>query len=134
MKKFLFYLLCMVASQLFSQTTYRTYKVETSVISTSKMIRNYSEDKWDFIMSDKFDKFKCLWVFYISDENTGTITNGDVNYDILSYSQIDENMVKIKVYNLKVSREVDLVMMKKNEEMTIAIYDYKERTGYYFLP
>lgn len=134
MKKFLFYLLCMVASQLFSQTTYRTYKVETSVVSTSKMIRNYSEDKWDFIMSDKFDKFKCLWVFYISDENTGTITNGDVNYDILNYSQIDENMVKIKVYNLKVGREMDLVMMKKNEELTIAIYDYKERTGYYFLP
>ena len=134
MKKFLFYLLCMVASQLFSQTTYRTYKVETSVVSTSKMVRNYSEYKWDFIMSDKFDKFKCLWVFYISDENTGTITNGDVNYDILSYSQIDENMVKIKVYNLKVGREMDLVMMKKNEELTIAIYDYKERTGYYFLP
>lgn len=85
-------------------------------------------------MSDKFDKFRCLWVFYISDENTGTITNGDVNYDILNYSQIDENMVKIKVYNLKVGREMDLVMMKKNEEMTIAIYDYKERTGYYFLP
>lgn len=119
---------------LFSQTTYRTYDVETSVVSSAKMIKNYSEDKWDFVPTDKFDNFKCLWVFYISSENTGTITNGDVNYGIISYTQIDETMVKIKVYNLKATREMDLVMMKKNEEMTIAVYDYKVRTAYYFLP
>lgn len=124
----------MVASQLFSQTTYRTYNIETSVVSTSKMIKNYSENKWDFIMNDDFQRFKCVWIFYISDENTGTVTNGNVNYDILGYSQIDETTAKLRLYNLKVGREMDMLILKKNEEMTIAVYDYTQRTGYYFLP
>jgi hypothetical protein len=119
---------------LFSQTTYKTYDVETSVISSAKMIKNYSEDKWDFVPTDKFDNFKCLWVFYISNENTGTITNGSINYDILDYKQIDEKTIKISVYNLKVGRNMDLLIIKGEDSISIGVFDYTQRTAYYFLP
>ena len=51
------------------------------------MIFNYQTNKWDFVSNNDLTTFVTEWVFNITDENTGMITNGVVNYDILSYSK-----------------------------------------------
>lgn len=85
-------------------------------------------------MSNDHKSFISTWVFYVSQDNTGTVTNGDVNYDILDFEQIEESTVKIKLYNLKVGREMDMLLIKKDDVLSIAIFDYTTRTSYYFLP
>ena len=133
MKKILFSLLFLLVSPLFSQSEYKTYNIQTQFLSTSKMIMNHTTNKWDFVLNDDFKQFETIWTFYVNNSNNGTITNGSVNYDILDYSQINETTVKFEVYNLKVERKMDLLVIKSDGKLSLAIFDYVQRTSYYFL-
>jgi hypothetical protein len=133
MKKILFSLLFLLVSPLFSQSEYRTYNIQTQFLSTSKMIMNHTTNKWDFVINDDLKSFESMWTFYVNSLNHGTITNGNINYDILDYKQIDEKTIKISVYNLKVGRNMDLLIIKGEDSISIGVFDYTQRTAYYFL-
>jgi hypothetical protein len=133
MKKTLFSLLFLLISPLFSQSEYNTYNIQTEVISTSKMVRNYTTNRWDFVSNNDIEKFKTLWTFYVNEYGQGTITNGNINYDILNYERVDDISIKFEIYNLKVERKMDLLVVNKDGRTSIAIFDYTQRTSYYFL-
>lgn len=131
MKKYLLLLLGLFTTSLFAQ--YRTTKITTNKLTTSKMIWNYQTEKWDFTSNDDLTNFSTDWEFNVNDQNRGMVSNGSVNYDILEYKYIDETLVMLKLYNIKVSRNMDMLVSKKDGIIMISIFDYKQRTAYYFL-
>ena len=131
MKKYLLLLLGLFTTSLFAQ--YRTTKITTNKLTTSKMIWNYQTEKWDFTSNDDLTNFSTDWEFNVNDQNRGMVSNGSVNYDILEYRYIDETLVMLKLYNIKVSRNMDMLVSKKDGILMISIFDYKQRIAYYFL-
>lgn len=131
MKKYIFLLFCFLSTSLFAQYTTRT--ITTTIVTTSKMIWNYQTEKWDFISNDDAVKFVTDWTFNVNDQNRGMVSNGDVNYDILEYKYIDESMIMLKVFNIKVRRNMDMVVSKKDDKFVISVFDFTQRISYYFL-
>ncbi len=119
------------STSLFGQ--YTTTKIQTNTVSTSKMIYNFQTDKWDFVSNNDLTTFVSIWIFNISDENTGMISNGVVNYDILSYSKIDD-AAYVKVYNSKAGRNMEMVIKQLDGGLGIVVFDKEQRTSYYFFP
>ena len=101
MKKYLLLLLGLFTTSLFAQ--YRTTKITTNKLTTSKMIWNYQTEKWDFTSNDDLTNFSTDWEFNVNDQNRGMVSNGSVNYDILEYKYIDETLVMLKLYNIKIT-------------------------------
>jgi len=97
------------------------------------MIYNYQTEKWDFVSNNDLTTFVSTWVFNISDENTGMISNGVVNYDILSYTKIDDAAL-LKVYNTKAQRHMEIVLKRIDSGLGIVIFDKEQRISYYFFP
>lgn len=133
MKKFLVILLSLFSLSLYGQE-YTTTKLETNVVSTSKMIWNYTTNKWDFVDNNDVRTFKSLWVFTINNESKGMISNGNIDYDILEYNYVDETAVYFQVWNTKVLRRMTIVLYKKELEISVAVFDNQERIAYFFLP
>ena len=131
MKKLLLMLLVLVSGTVFGQ--YTTTKVQTHTVSTSKMIYNYQTEEWDFVSNNDQVTFVSDWVFNITDQNTGMISNGSVNYDILEYKQVD-GAAYIKVYNTKARRNMEIVIKPIDEGLGIVVFDKTNRTSFYFFP
>lgn len=131
MKNYLLLILSFISLNLFGQ--YTTTKVQTNTLSTSRMIFNYQSNKWDFVSNNDLTTFVTEWVFNITDENTGMITNGVVNYDILSYSKIDD-AAYLKVYNTKAQRNMEIVIKRTDSGLGIVVFDKEQRISYYFFP
>jgi hypothetical protein len=131
MRKYLFLLICFFTTTLSAQ--YKTTNITTNVLTTSRMIWNYQTEKWDFTSNDDVKDFVTDWTFNVNSSNQGMVSNGTVNYDILEYTYIDETMVMLKLYNVKVSRKMDMIVSKKDGKIVISIFDYDQRTAYYFL-
>lgn len=74
MKNIFLPILLLLSTSLFGQ--YTTTKIQTSTISTSTMIYNYQESKWDFVSNNDAARFETVWTFNVSDNNTGMISNG----------------------------------------------------------
>ena len=85
MKRLLLILLVLISGTASAQ--YTTTTVRTNTVSTSKMIYNYQNEKWDFVSNNDQTAFVTDWTFNITDYNTGMISNGVVNYDILEYKK-----------------------------------------------
>ena len=137
MKNIFLSLLLLFSTSLFGQ--YTTTKVVTNTLSTSKMIyippskiTNYLP-KWDFVSNNDLTTFVSEWVFYITNENTGMISNGKVNYDILSYSKV-EDAVYLKVYNIKVQRNMEIIIKVLENGLGVVVFDKEQRVSYYFFP
>ena len=124
-------LLVMVSGTVSGQ--YTTTKVQTNTVSTCKMIYNYRTEKWDFVTNNDLTTFISDWVFNITDYNTGMITNGVVNYDILEYRKADD-AAYIKVYNNKVQRNMEMVIKLMDTGLGIVVFDKEQRISYYFFP
>lgn len=131
MKNIFLSLLLLISTSLFGQ--YTTTKVVTNTLSTSKMIYNYQTQKWDFVSNNDMTTYKSLWIFNVTDDNTGMISNGEVNYDILSYSRVDD-AAYLKVYNTKVRRNMEIVIKKTEYGLGVVVFDSEQRTSYYFFP
>lgn len=131
MKNFLLLILSFITFNLYGQ--YTTTRVETATVSTCKMIFNYQTNKWDFVSNNDIASFQTVWVFNVSDENTGMISNGVVNYDILSYSKVDD-AAYLKVYNTKAQRNMEIVIKHMDNGLGIVVFDKEQRTSYYFFP
>jgi hypothetical protein len=131
MKNIFLSLLLLFSTSLFGQ--YTTTKITTNTLSTSKMIFNYQTNKWDFVSNNDYTTFVCEWVFNITDQNTGMISNGGVNYDILSYSKIDD-AAYLKVYNTTALRNMEIVIRQTDNGLGIVVFDKEQRTSYYFFP
>jgi hypothetical protein len=110
-----------------------TTKIQTNTLSTSKMIYNYQQSKWDFVPNQDMISYQTTWTFNINDDNTGMISNGEVNYDILSHSKV-ENLAYLKVYNTKVQRNMVIIVKKINTELGVVVFDKEQRISYYFNP
>ena len=119
------------STSLFGQ--YTTTKVMTNTLSTSKMIYNYQTQKWDFVPNQDMTTYKTLWVFNVTDENTGMISNGDINYDILSYSKVDD-AAYLKVYNTFLKRNMEIVIKVLENGLGVVVFDKEQRVSYYFFP
>ena len=119
------------STSLFGQ--YTTTKIQTNTVSTSKMIYNYQTEKWDFVSNDDLATFTTIWIFNISNDNTGMISNGEVNYDILSYSKVND-AAYVKVYNSKVGRNMEMVIKQIEGGLGIVVFDKEQRVSYYFFP
>jgi GGDEF domain-containing protein len=50
------------------------------------------------------------------------ITNGVVNYDILSYSKVDD-AAYLKVYNTKAQRNMEIVIKRTDSGLGIVLFD-----------
>jgi hypothetical protein len=131
MKNIFLSLLLLFSTSLFGQ--YTTTKIQTTTLSTSKMIFNYQTNKWDFVSNNDYTTFVSEWVFNITDQNTGMISNGGVNYDILSYSKIDD-AAYLKVYNTTALRNMEIVIRQTDNGLGIVVFDKEQRTSYYFFP
>lgn len=131
MRKYLFLLICFFTTTLSAQ--YTNSNIRTNYVTTSKMIWNYQTEKWDFTSNNNLEDFVTDWTFNVNSSNQGMVSNGTVNYDILEYNYIDETMVMLKLYNVKVSRKMDMIVSKKDGKFVISIFDYNQRTAYYFL-
>lgn len=131
MRKLLLMLLVLITGNLFGQ--YTTTTVRTNSISTSKMIYNYQTEKWDFVSNDDLTTFVTDWTFNITDYNTGMISNGTVNYDILEYRRV-EDAAYVKVYNTKVQRNMEMVIKQTDNGLGIVVFDKTNRVSYYFFP
>jgi hypothetical protein len=131
MKNIFLSLLLLFSTSLFGQ--YTTTKIQTNTLSTSKMIFNYQTNKWDFVSNNDYTTFVSEWVFNITDQNTGMISNGGVNYDILSYSKIDD-AAYLKVYNTTALRNMEIVIRQTDNGLGIVVFDKEQRTSYYFFP
>lgn len=131
MKKLLLVLLALITTSVFGQ--YTTTKVQTNTVSTSRMIYNYQTEKWDFVSNNDLTAFVSEWTFNISDYNTGMISNGVVNYDILEYKKIDD-AAYVKVYNTKVGRNMEIVIKVMEGGLGIVVFDKADRISYYFFP
>lgn len=119
------------STSLFGQ--YTTTKIQTNTVSTSKMIYNYQTEKWDFVSNDDLATFTTIWIFNISNDNTGMISTGTVNYDILSYSKVDD-AAYVKVYNSKAGRNMEMVIKQIEGGLGIVVFDKEQRVSYYFFP
>lgn len=97
------------------------------------MIFNYQTDKWDFVSNNDYTTYVSEWIFNITDENTGMISNGGVNYDILSYTKIDD-AAYLKVYNTTAQRNMEIVIRQTENGLGIVVFDKSQRTSYYFFP
>jgi hypothetical protein len=131
MKNIFLSLLLLFSTSLFGQ--YTTTKVMTNTLSTSKMIYNYQTQKWDFVPNQDMTTYKTLWVFNVTDENTGMISNGDINYDILSYSKVDD-AAYLKVYNTFLKRNMEIVIKVLENGLGVVVFDKEQRVSYYFFP
>ena len=131
MRKYLFLLICFFTTTLSAQ--YTNSNIRTNYVTTSKMIWNYQTEKWEFTSNNNLEDFVTDWTFNVNSSNQGMVSNGTVNYDILEYNYIDETMVMLKLYNVKVSRKMDMIVSKKDGKFVISIFDYNQRTAYYFL-
>lgn len=124
-------LLVLISGTVFGQ--YTTTKVQTHTVSTSKMIYNYQTEEWDFVSNNDEVAFTSDWIFNITDQNTGMISNGSVNYDILEYKHVD-GAAYIKVYNTKARRNMEIVIKPVEEGLGIVVFDKTNRTSFYFFP
>ena len=97
------------------------------------MIFNYQTNKWDFVSNNDYTTFVSEWTFNITDQNTGMISSGEVNYDILSYTKVDD-AAYLKVYNSKVQRNMEIVIRKTDNGLGIVVFDKEQRVSYYFFP
>jgi hypothetical protein len=131
MKNIFLSLLLLFSTSLFGQ--YTTTKITTNTLSTSKMIFNYQTNKWDFVSNRDYTTFVSEWIFNVSDQNTGMISNGEVNYDILSYTKVDD-AAYLKVYNSKVGRNMEIVIKPTENGLGIVVFDKEQRVSYYFFP
>ena len=131
MKNIFLSILLLFSTSLFGQ--YTTTKIQTNTVSTSKMIYNYQTEKWDFVSNDDLATFTTIWIFNISNDNTGMISNGEVNYDILSYSKVND-AAYVKVYNSKVGRNMEMVIKQIEGGLGIVVFDKEQRVSYYFFP
>jgi hypothetical protein len=131
MKNIFLSLLLLFSTSLFGQ--YTTTKIKTNTLSTSKMIFNYQTNKWDFVSNNDYTTFVSEWIFNVSDQNTGMISNSGVNYDILSYSKIDD-AAYLKVYNTTALRNMEIVIRQTDKGLGIVVFDKEQRTSYYFFP
>ena len=131
MKNIFLSLLLLFSTSLFGQ--YTTTKIQTNTVSTSKMIYNYQTEKWDFVSNNDLATFTTIWIFNLSNDNTGMISNGEVNYDILSYSKVDD-AAYVKVYNSKVGRNMEMVIKQIEGGLGIVVFDKEQRVSYYFFP
>ena len=131
MKHYLLLILSFISLNLFGQ--YTTTKIQTNTLSTSTMIFNYQTNKWDFVSNDDLTTFVSVWIFNITNENTGMISNGVVNYDILSYSKVDD-AAYLKVYNTKAQRNMEIVIKHIETGLGIVVFDKEQRISYYFFP
>ena len=131
MKNIFLSLLLLFSTSLFGQ--YTTTKIQTNTLSTSKMIFNYQTNKWDFVSDNDYRTFISEWTFNITDQNTGMISSGEVNYDILSYTKVDD-AAYLKVYNSKVQRNMEIVIRKTDNGLGIVVFDKEQRISYYFYP
>jgi hypothetical protein len=131
MKNILLSILLLFSTSLFGQ--YTTTKIQTNTVSTSKMIYNYQTEKWDFVSNDDLATFATIWIFNVSNDNTGMISNGEVNYDILSYSKVND-AAYVKVYNSKVGRNMEMVIKQIEGGLGIVVFDKEQRVSYYFFP
>ena len=131
MKNIFLSLLLLFSTSLFGQ--YTTTKIQTNTVSTSKMIYNYQTEKWDFVSNDDLATFTTIWIFNISNDNTGMISTGTVNYDILSYSKVDD-AAYVKVYNSKAGRNMEMVIKQIEGGLGIVVFDKEQRVSYYFFP
>lgn len=131
MKHYLLLILSFISLNLFGQ--YTTTKIQTNTVSTSTMIFNYQTNKWDFVSNNDLTTFVSVWVFNITNENTGMISNGVVNYDILSYSKVDD-AAYLKVYNTKAQRNMEIVIKHIEAGLGIVVFDKEQRISYYFFP
>ena len=119
----------MFSTSLFGQ--YTTTKVMTNTSCTSKMIYDYKNKKWDFVPNQDLATYKTIWIFNITDRNTGMISNGDINYDILSYSKVND-AAYLKVYNTFLKRNMEIIIKKTDDVLSIVIFDVEQRVSYYF--
>jgi hypothetical protein len=131
MKNIFLSILLLLSTSLFGQ--YTTTKVMTNTLSTSKMIYNYQTQKWDFVPNQDMTTYKTLWVFNVTDENTGMISNGDINYDILSYSKVDD-AAYLKVYNTYLKRNMEIIIKVMENGLGVVVFDKEQRVSYYFFP
>jgi len=131
MKKLLLMLLVLISGTASAQ--YTTTTVRTNTVSTSKMIYNYQSEKWDFVSNNDQTAFVTDWTFNITDYNTGMISNGVVNYDILEYKKVDD-AAYVKVYNTKAQRNMEMVIKQVEEGLGIVVFDKTNRVSYYFFP
>jgi len=131
MKNIFLSILLLLSTSLFGQ--YTTTKVMTNTLSTSKMIYNYQTQKWDFVPNQDMTTYKTLWVFNVTDENTGMISNGDINYDILSYSKVDD-AAYLKVYNTFLKRNIEIIIKVMENGLGVVVFDKEQRVSYYFFP
>jgi hypothetical protein len=131
MKNIFLSILLLFSTSLFGQ--YTTTKIQTNTVSTSKMIYNYQTEKWDFVSNDDLATFATIWIFNVSNDNTGMISNGEVNYDILSYSKVND-AAYVKVYNSKVGRNMEMVIKQIEGGLGIVVFDKEQRVSYYFFP
>lgn len=131
MKNIFLSILLLFSTSLFGQ--YTTTKIQTNTVSTSKMIYNYQTEKWDFVSNDDLATFTTIWIFNVSNDNTGMISNGEVNYDILSYSKVND-AAYVKVYNSKVGRNMEMVIKQIEGGLGIVVFDKEQRVSYYFFP
>ena len=131
MKNIFLSILLLFSTSLFGQ--YTTTKIQTNTVSTSKMIYNYQTEKWDFVSNDDLATFTTIWIFNISNDNTGMISTGTVNYDSLSYSKVDD-AAYVKVYNSKAGRNMEMVIKQIEGGLGIVVFDKEQRVSYYFFP
>ena len=124
-------LLTLISGTVFGQ--YTTTTVRTNTVSTSKMIYNYQTEEWDFVSNNDQTTFVTDWTFNITDYNTGMISNGTVNYDILEYKRAGD-AAYVKVYNTKAQRNMEIVVKQIEGGLGIVVFDKTNRTSYYFFP
>ena len=131
MKNIFLTLLLLFSTSLFGQ--YTTTKVVTNSSYTCKMIYDYKSQKWDFVPNHDLATYKTLWIFNVTDKNTGMISNGDINYDILSYSKVND-AAYLKVYNTFLKRNMEIIIKKSDDGLSLVIFDVEQRVSYYFFP
>lgn len=124
-------LLVLISGTVFGQ--YTTTTVRTNTVSTSKMIYNYQTEEWDFVSNNDQTTFVTDWTFNITDYNTGMISNGTVNYDILEYKRAGD-AAYVKVYNTKAQRNMEIVVKQIEGGLGIVVFDKTNRVSYYFFP
>jgi hypothetical protein len=133
MKKIFFSLTFLLCSSLFSQD-FTKIPVVTNWLSSSKMIWNSSSQKWDFSSNEDLVEYKTEWVFNLREDGTGLLTNGAVNYDVNKMERIAsmENSYHFRTYNVKVGRNMDIIVTKSKDKVVISVFDSESRTAYYF--
>ena len=132
MKKILFSLTFLLCSSLFSQD-FTKIPVATNWLSTSKMIWNPSMNKWDFSSNDDMVEYKTEWIFNLRENGTGLLTNGSVNYDVNKMERIPsmENSYIFRTYNVKMGRNMDVIVSKTSDKVVVSVFDWESRTSYY---